>query len=305
MMKIILICLSVILILELFRVYYKNSKKYKLLHNGTINLVGRIPSNLEIVAIGSGPGKNGIFFEYAKERGHNFCTAPQSFKYGFRILKKFSKKIKKNAVIISVICPLSFGYNKDCLSDNYSDEFYGILKPSEIEGYSLKRALSLRYLFLNDWLKKIKSNHNKKKEIKTLRQITVVDIWKRQFDLVDLENPEQSEKHQNAFKEKVEILCNTIAFCRKNHYRPIMVIPPVPLVTRKHFSQAFLHEFLYSHVNKIKESYDWIKVLDYMADERFCDEHFKNDIFLNDNGAKTFSTILFNDIEKIMGGKQI
>ncbi len=289
----ILALLVVIFLLEIIRFFYRNTKKYKELHPQTANLVGKIPNNLKIVAIGSGPGKNGISFKYLKEKGYNFCTAPQNLKYGFGILKKFSKKYSENAVIILVICPLSFGNNKSTLQKNYSDEFYWILSPAEINGYSFKRALKLRYVFFKDLLKEVR----KKEPIKKHNAVTVTDTWKKQFDLCDFSNPEQSSKHRQAFDEKVEILSATIKFCKRNKYNPVIVIPPVPLVTTKHFSNEFLQEFLYKNISRAK-GFENIPVLDYLLDERFKEEHFKNDIFLNESGAKSFSMILFSDIEK-------
>ena len=64
LIKVILICcLAAILLLEIIRFFYRRTKKYREIHRQAENLIGRIPNGLRIVAIGSGPGKNGISFQ--------------------------------------------------------------------------------------------------------------------------------------------------------------------------------------------------------------------------------------------------
>ncbi len=298
---VIAVCVIILISIEIIRFFYRKTNKFYSQHENVINLIKKIPNQLDIVSIGSGPGKHGIIFEDAVANGYNLCTSPQSLKYSFRLLKKFSKKIKRNATIIIIVCPLSFGNNADTKSDNYSDKFYGILSPSQIDGYSLKKALHLHYSFLIDILK-ITNKYTKSSKTaqKNTSTVTVVDVWKSQFDLIDLENPHQAEKHKKAFDEKVEILSNGIDFCIKMNYRPVIVIPPIPYKTRKHFSDAFLKKFLYENIYKINILHKNISVLDYLFDKRFGDNIFKNDIFLSEIGAKKFSSILFDDIKKIM-----
>ena len=296
--------IAVLLLLEqTAEFFYKKTSSYNNPRKGYAHIHGKIPDNLEIVNVGSGPGLYAIGYEYCNKKGFNFATAPQNFLNGFRLLKRFSSKVTPRAIIIIIMCPLSFGRNSDYNSPGYSDKFYGVLPPSDIDGYSPFRALILKHFpLLMRVLAKIRSKvfpvH--KSSLKTSLQSNepaLISTWKREFDLQNLTDPSQAEAHRQAFTEKIAILSEEIEYCKAHQLHPVFVIPPVPAKTRNFISSAFVKAFVHDNLNILADKYG-VKILDYFADERMTPDMFSGDIFVNEKGRKTFSRILFADIEK-------
>lgn len=298
-------CFTIILIIlleNIFEAIYKYSDKYKNGLGGADRLL-HVPNNIAICNIGSGPGLYAISYENCDKKGFNFSTAPQNYKYGFRILKRFRDKIQKNAIVIIVImAPLSFANNNDYLRKDYSDKYYGILPKEDIDGYSLKRLMIVLHPLLCKCIRKgigifKKVDDNKGDNSIRQNEPDVVKTWKREFELSDLKNANQFCEHKHAFEEKIRILQDGIQFCYENSWRPVLVIPPIPNGTKKYISPEFMNKFVYENVNQLLENNEKLKLLDYFNEE-LTDDYFQNDIFMNKIGQQYFSNKLFNDIRK-------
>ncbi len=285
---------------------YMHTERYKGSLGGAWNFRKNVQKQLEIVNIGSGPGLYGITYESCRKRGFNFSTAPQNYNYGFRLLKMFSDNLCANCIIIIIImCPLSFGDNAEYSKPGYADRFYGILPPEEIDGYSVWRAWLLRHPLLKKTLEKWKTGisfvasrcrKSGEKAGGPAAEPGVVGIWKQEFQLKDLTDASQAEKHRTAFAKKRRILQEGIAYCHVKGWRPVFVTPPVPPETRACIGEEFLQAFVYDNLKELQNQYPWIPLLDYYGDSRFEASMFQNDIFVNQVGRQRFSEILFHDI---------
>lgn len=298
------LCLIFVLLLvveQCIEMLYKRTDFYKNSLGGAYNFKKNVPHDLEIVNIGSGPGLYAIGYENCCRKGFNFSTVPQSYKYGFRLLKRFREHIKENAIIIIIImCPLSFAWVRGTDAPSYSNKFYGVLPGNEIDGYTRKRAFMLRcFPFLIKVLEKIKTiiqRMHGNKECKD--DLHIIACWKEECHLKDLKDPAQAREHESIFREKIQIVKNGMDFCLGNKWKPVFVIPPIPGMTREHISAEFLESFAYQNLRSVQEAYPDSPLLDYYADERFTEDMYKNDIFMNEKGQKKFSKILFEDIQK-------
>ena len=309
---IVIVVLVVILMEEIMELLYIRITKYERNRGGAEKFIHKVPKDLEMVNIGSGPGLYGISYDYCNKKGFNFSTAPQNHKYGFRLLNRFKDNIARGAIIIVVVmCPMTFGKNSDYDRVDYSDKYYGILKPKDIDGYSLRRAYLLSHPLLFKIINRIKNMIRKNAAVcenfleKDLNEPEVISCWKREFDLVNLKDASQIKNHKEAVKDKIDVIENGIDFCRNNYWRPILVVPPVPPETRRFISDEFLNEFFYYNIENIKSSKENIFTLDYYEDERFTDDDFMNDIFLNKCGKEKFSRILFDDIANIYERREL
>ncbi len=302
-MIILYIILCLIVLEEFIEFLYKRTHRYKNSLGGADRLK-KVPDGIEICNVGSGPGLYAISYNDCKLKGFNFSTAPQSFEYGFKILKHFSKQIKPNAIIIIIImCPLSFGANKDYVRKDYSDKFYGILQPKDIENYSLRRVWIISHPFIIHLIKKLKSIlFRKKTEINVAKSNVppVINVWEREFELDNLMDPSQTNKHQDAFKEKISILQEEFDYCYTQRWRPILVTPPIPQGTKDYIGAEFVNEFVYKNVDVLLKNNRDLIYLNYFEDT-FPDSYFANDIFMNRDGQEYFSKMLFDRIKKEMG----
>jgi hypothetical protein len=128
----------------------------------------------------------------------------------------------------------------------------------------------------------------------------LIQTWKREFNLSDLRDSSQAEKHRRAFGEKIKILTDGINFCREQSWRPVLVIPPVPEKTRAYISKEFLEAFVYENLDKVIDESKDISLLNYYDNGEFTRDMFLDDIFMNKNGREYFSKMLFKDIQKII-----
>ena len=292
-----LIIIGIVLLIYVNYLYMR-SEHYRNTLGGAQNF-RKVPSDLEIVNIGSGPGLYAISYDECSRKGFNFSTAPQNYKYGFRILRHFSDKLNDGCIIIIIMCPLSFGNNQEYKNKNYSDKFYGILSSDEIDNYSGKRAIMLRFPLLKYIAAKLKKKKMNKNTISSLECPEIINIWKKEFELNDLTDEKQAEDHKEAFEEKIHVISDGIKFCCEKGFRPMFVLPPVPKKTREYIGKKFLQVFVYENLKILNQRFPNVPMLDYYGDERFTKKYFLDDIFMNETGKKVFSDILFNDIDLI------
>lgn len=291
-----------IILEQCLELIYRHTNRYRISQGGTENFRKGVPSELEIVNIGSGPGLYAISYEYSNNSGFNLSTAPQSYKYGFRLLKRYKDHIKNGAIIIIIImCPLSFAWVRGTDKPGYSDKFYGILPKEDIDQYTRGREFALKWFpLLTKVVSKIQTMNIKQITKKANKdELPIVVHWKDECKLQDLKNPRQAKEHKRAFMEKVQIIKNGIDFCLENNWRPIFVIPPVPRLTKKFISDEFVNVFVRQNLQKIRLEYPDIPLLDYYVDDRFTDDMFQDDIFMNKKGQAIFSQILFKDVQEL------
>jgi hypothetical protein len=312
-MKIIQLLVLLFVFWEVAEFLFRHSEKYRQSLGDLRKFQEKIPDNLEIVNIGSGPGVYAIGYQDCPWRGFNFSTAPQNYKYGFRILKNYEGKIAPNAIIIIIMCPLSFGKNLEYDRKDYSDQYYPFLPPKDIDHFSTFRAFMLRHVLTWKILRKGKrfllkiggkAQVSEEKVSDGAAPNKVVSCWKKEFDLYDLKDERQGEKHREAFQEKIKILREGIDYCEEKTWRPVLVIPPIPPQTREYISQEFLKCFVYDNLQQVLKGHQEVKLLDYYGDERFPKEMFENEIFANQTGKDLFSKILFQDIKTTMGEEE-
>ena len=220
-----------------------------------------------------------------------------------KILQKYKDKLKKNCiVIITIMCPMSFGMNNAINNRNYSDKYYYFLDKKDIDNYSLFKAFILKrplFVFGGRFIKRIKNALKSRisKECNN-NKISVADSWMKQFHLQDLKSLKQAKAHERCFAKKRELLCEEIKFLKQNGLKPVLVILPVPKVTRDEISEEFIQEFSKKNVELVVEQMS-VPVIDYYSDERITEDMYRNDIFLNEKGKKFFSDILLSDVKKL------
>ena len=269
-----------------------------------------VPENIQIAAVGSGPGLYDISFDGAKQKGFNFCMSPQPFEYAYKILKKYQGKIDKGATLIIVVCPLSFANNLQLRQKNFYDLYYYFLKPSEIKNYTLRRKIALTFPLLRHPKKVLKIFRDVPEqefltEDNTLNHEEMAESvkngiqgWLNSSQLKDLKDGSQAENHKEIFKQKGEFLKNILELCESNSWNPVFVMPPMCEGISEQISDSFITKF-------VTEQLEWVNylkapVLNYFRDPEFSqDKYYRECYFMNVTGRKKFSEQLFHDINKI------
>lgn len=271
----------------------------------------RIPDGIEVAAIGSGPGLYDIDLKNSVEHGFNFCQSPQSWLYGYRVLKAYQKKLKSDCIAMMVItCPLNFAEKKSAASAAYHVQYYGSLPPEDIDMYSRWRNFLIKFPLLRHpkWAFRIIKDipafdldHNEKKlssaEAKESAR-GLLNGWLEQSDLHDLRNPSQSEQQRGAMEKRKGWLRQTLDLCEENKWRPVFVIPPMCNEVCDMVSPEFKEEFVLRPIKEVSgEKYP---ILDYFNEDEFqSNDLYCSAPFMNRYGREKFTKRLLADVRKV------
>lgn len=262
---------------------------------------------VKMVNIGTSHGMYGLFYQKTDYTKMNLARSAQSFYYDLQLLKKYNKKIKKDAVIIIPVSILSFySEGREDINQNYIP----LLEKNDIIGvgfknYYLTKNFSVLYPVSN--LSKIIENWKKLKN--TEGQI----VYPENLEL--LKKKETSEKtalqHLGIFpkyyaiKNSTKSFINLINYIEKNNWKYILITTPFLYFynenIEKYQKNAF-KERIYDNVEEIERILNKKFIyLDYSHDERFENnlEYFIDGDHLNEKGAKYFTEILLEDLKKL------
>ena len=95
--------------------------------------------------------------------------------------------------------------------------------------------------------------------------------------------------------ENIEILKDTLAYCKQNELNPVITILPVTRYLSSQFSEEFIQDHILAYIEKANTIN--APVLNYLKDERFtAPEYYINSFFMNRVGAKMFTKEVMKDI---------
>lgn len=307
------ICIVAVAMLILFFIadaLYKRTNHYK---NQTwqAERFQKIPNGIEIAAVGSGPGLYAIDLQNCVENGFNFCQAPQSWMYGYRVLRAYQKQLKADCIVMLIItCPLNFAEKKSAASAAYHEQYYGSLPREDIDMYSHMRDILRKFPLLRHpkWAFRIIRDvlptdleHNIKRLNQSEATVSAYQLlkgWLEQSGLHDLRDPLQSEYQKEAMDKRKGWLRQTIELCEENKWRPVFVIPPMCGEVCDMVSLEFKEEFVLRPIKEIGGGK--YPILDYFNENEFL----SNDLyfsapFMNRYGREKFTKKLLVDVRRI------
>jgi hypothetical protein len=276
--------------------------------------------DLDIVNLGSSSGKYAFDYNSFPVKAKNWAMSPQALALDFAILQNYCSYLKDDATVILTLCPFTclVGFKNSLFSDKY----YTILNHASIPEYSNEKKIKIYKLkntpsqmmsnkdIVKSFLKipvsilkqKIiqpycnrKKNPYSKKELE-IDALNWICNWKKEFNIKDLYQPFDSVQ-QNNFDSSALLLRDIVAFCKKNGYHPIIVLPPVTQYLNAYFNEKFQDMYIINYLKKAKVSD--IPVLNYLDDERFSDPNlYFNSLFLNLRGRKLFTKQVLKDLNK-------
>lgn len=274
-------------------------------YNHESNKFLRVPNNLEIVNLGSSHGQ--LSFRYPKNtKSFNLALSAQPLYYDAKILKKYSKNIKENGVVIIPVSLFSLYQNNEEFK-KWDDRYYYFLNWNNI--YNGNR----RDGFLAENLSLLLNGKALKGTIKTIfTSIKNRKMIYRDFEYNKTLNLEEKTKiadskandHQGITGKNqnpeialayLEDILNT---CKENGFQPVLVTTPLTYLYNERVIDGKWDERVYSHIRELKEKYDF-EYLDYSHDDRFENnlELFLDTDHLNEKGADKFTEIILKDLK--------
>ena len=267
--------------------------------------------NLDWINLGSNSGKYGFDYSDLNIKAANWAMGPQSLVADFEILKNYSSFLKPGGIVVIPLCPFS------CLggSTKYmADKYYTIVRLMSIPNSNyLKRQDILRimrnpikYYPLIEIVRDMKIITKKILHYKNTESIVsdkqleanakqFIDGWKFEFSILDFKN-ELILKNKDAYADSVDILSEMISFCLERGFKPVLTIPPVSKHLLSYFTPEMKKLFIYDFIKKANNQN--IPFIDFFDHPDFKDknEYFLNSLFLNQKGAKAYTSALLKQI---------
>lgn len=304
-MYILIVIICIIVLFLWCNSRYKKTMNYMNEYMRIEKFIKEVPQNLVVVNTGSNQAYYGI--TYNDKRCFNFASGTQSLNYDYKILKHYSDHLATGCYILINVCVLSFGF-VDYKDDNANSRYYFFLNKDEIINYTkLKKYIYVNFPILRSWKNFIRiwmpqknKQHNKPYSFEedAAKAIDMVNIWKKQFNLIDMKKKDSAIHLNKEFIKTKKILQNMLTYCKENSFKAVLLIMPVSKNLREQISKEFMDTVLYDNIKNID-----VPILDYWYDERFADYNlYNNACFLNERGRGYFSEILLNDL-KVLNDK--
>ena len=262
--------------------------------------------NYDVVNIGSSSAKHAFDYSGLGIKTFNWAEQPQSLSYGFKILKTYFSILKRNGVVIISLGPFS-GLDVDGKwRKETNDKYYYLLDPALIDDF---RSVKIRrnYPLIADPIRSMKELvKNILKKRPDTKKISVgfednsdrwIKGWLLEFGITDLEAG-LSQENKKGREKRIKLLSDIINFCIERDLKPVIVIPPMHPTLSSKFSETFRENYIYSFIWSANS--ENAPFMNYIDDMRFAEDRlFKNSFFLNETGAKQFTSIVLHDLELI------
>lgn len=293
--KIIIISLAVLIIFSAMNLAYINSDFFK---TSMINWTRfkNVPGNLDIVNTGSSHAASGIDYSILDNyNSRSFAAAGQTFQYDLKLLEQFSENFNEGGTVIIPISYLSFSKIDEDRQKKQSLRYYRILELNYIDDFNLSDYMLYKVFPILTSDKELISAIKRYFQPKTKNASMA--------DLTEEEIAAALEKNKTAYFDiyefdpnQVKILGSIVEFVQAKGMTPVLITIPVSDVYTMLCTDEIMNDF-YTSIEYIENEHEII-YYDYGAHPDFADHYdlFTNTSHLNDEGALTFSKMMFTDL---------
>lgn len=303
-----LFCVAVLLAFVLNALYkHTNSYQNIFADTGKFKNDALIPTNLQLVNLGSNHPKFGFDYDGLDVKAMNWAVGPQSLEYDFAILRKECHHLADKAVVLIPICVLKFFLYRHPFNEHL--KYYGILPKEDIANYSDRakfRNIAFPLWFHPMNLKRlIKDVPNKNAQLLWNKnpmndaQLKAdanfwINCWNREFD-IDIDHLVLSDRNKKDIQFNINLLHKMIQFCLDRNLQPVVCVLPVSSYLGEKFSDSFLEEQILAYINQANTQN--CPVFNYLKDKRFTDSSlYINSFFFNLRGRKMFTKAMVEEL---------
>ena len=277
-----------------------------------------IQRNSDILCIGSTPAKFSIDFKNIENiKGSNLATLPETIYYDFQVIKNYHSYLKKNGVLLFVLCPFTFLKDKYIREDNNSNyqniRYYPVLHRALIDNfnYSLfdKWVAHPYKIGFKAWVRAILDTPKSKAMLVATNPLSEKEMeanakerikcWMDEFGLKNLEpNSREFQKLQQAIVDNIAIYRDMISFAKERQYKCVVMIPPFSKELTALLPKTFVEVSL---INPLKELGTY--TISYFGLQEWSrNELFRDSFTLNATGRNNLTKDVIEKlkIEKIL-----
>ena len=258
-----------------------------------------ISTTYDIINLGTSHG-GGIKYDVVNDsvfKGKGFERLGNTLYYDFQNYKFLKPYLKEGAVVIIPLSYFSFGLDENRTDyddpSTFVNDFYFYLPSDFIYEYSFRKKTEV-------YLNRAKLNFNS----------IINDRFPNSPSPASLLNLHQHvqfavEKHKKMAvysdpEKNVTYLTSLIEDIQKSGFKPVLLTTPYYEGYSHGFGKEWLNTYYYNHINQVLNKND-IPYLNYSRDDRFIShpEYFHNSDHFNQNGARYFTRILFDDLNEM------
>lgn len=276
--------------------------------NEIIEKFKKIPSDINVVCIGTTQAHFAIDFEQSNIYGYNMALYKNPMQFSKLLLEKYKKKITEKAIILITLqypflcieCVKKIGkenaqqYAKVLFGKNpyvpvYLQLWEKIIPQRKNEQWNVLENMS----YLEERNRYI--NHFKPWELQQMCRSLVENGWEKEIEIpnyVKEGHKGYNEKAERAMRNAVAEVVDLILYCKTNGWKPILVGLPYSEVLNQYIPSSFKEKCFYDNIKHIQDITDCV-FWDFSMDERL--QHINNylDIwYLNEKGRKKFTEII-------------
>ncbi|WP_281847363.1 hypothetical protein [Olleya namhaensis] len=286
------------------------------LDNPSVRYKVESDTNYSVVNLGTSHGNSFIYGFYGIN-GRRFNRGGNTIYYDLQVYRSIKNHLKKDALVIVPISYFSFGQEEndwveeDSLdTNNFVDEYYHRLLPTQIKDYSLSRHSDLVSATIKENIPKIFSGHREYKtskpsnfNAKAYLSDKNFEKGKKKFNLKD-----HGKRRSISFKKKasyikddrnINYLKSLIEEIKEDGFKPLLLLTPYHKEYNKHFSKGWVDNNVISKIKKANVKYN-APFLDYSHDQEFENKagYFLNTDHLNRKGRILFTKKIFKDLKE-------
>ncbi|WP_036877794.1 hypothetical protein [Xylanibacter oryzae] len=274
--------------------------------------ISRIRQHLEIINLGSSPGKYALDYSNVGVNGFNLAVGPQTLTYDLNVLKNYYSFLDEDGPRIALfpICPFSLckvSYTKNdgdlyknlryypflhrAMIDNFDINYYNLYvkDPSTL---GIKKLISSLLSWHTDLYNISRCTCKGPKMAKAAKQL--IDAWINEFNLTNFDTDNLPQKINDAIEYNSKKIDEIIKFCIERDIKPVFLLTPISTELNKLIPSKFKQ---LSVINVLQSKK--ILFLDYSEDCRLnLESYLLNPLCLNKLGRENFTKQLIEDLKK-------
>ena len=263
-------------------------------------------SEIETLILGPSHTFAGLRPEFIDGHTFNASIGGQSFPYDYKIFKKYRKDFNSlKTIILSYSYPTLWFRLKDhhinsSLIFNY-EKYYGI-EPNQfidLKFEVLNRPLKLNYRFINQYYIKNKSIMfsqkfgwgKKNKKQRDLHKTGLFQADRQTYKCI------KSDKNKKRMQESIKMFNSMLDWGKKNNVDIVLITTPAHLHYRENLNPTQLNYTIKTANDLVSHNKNCL-YLNYLNDERFLDEDYRDAHHLNPSGAEKLSKLVNQKINE-------
>jgi len=266
-----------------------------------------IPEHIQLANIGSSHGVYDFDYSNIPYRSFNFALNSQLFLYDYALLRQYSNRFDKNAILL---IPISY-FQITRIKTDFKDQrarYYRFLEDKYMDFHSIREKILFSFLPVltaGDTFRFIFKDIDIPPRSKFMTEPELVKYCttkhKQWTTTTDNKDEYDFEAGEEGFVHNKLLVSQIVEFCYSRDIQPVLITTPITSILNNIYAEkspGFFDTF-YRFTHELQEAYPHLPYLDYSHDPRFENDFslFKDGDHLNIFGTEKFTAIVISDLQ--------